>query len=196
MSLDAPWLVVGLGNPGARYANTRHNVGFMAAEAFVESHDSFAAWRERFDGLVSSCRVGAARCVVLRPQTFMNVSGKSVMAAARFHKVPTSQLVVLHDELDFDFGRVAVKTGGGHGGHNGLRDIMGRLGTPDFLRVRMGIGRPKHGRSDVSNWVLSEFDDSDAAELPDMIRMAQQAVTAVVTEGPARAMNLFNTTAS
>jgi len=196
MSLDAPWLVVGLGNPGARYARTRHNVGFMAAEAFVETHDSFAAWRERFDGLVSACRVSSSRCVVLRPQTFMNVSGKSVMAAARFHKVPVSQLVVVHDELDFEFGRVAVKTGGGHGGHNGLRDIVGHLGTPDFLRIRMGIGRPTHGRSDVSNWVLSEFDDSDAAELPDVIRLAHQAVTAVVTEGPEKAMNLFNTTAT
>ena len=118
------------------------------------------------------------------------------MAAARFHKVPASQLVVVHDELDFDFGRVAVKTGGGHGGHNGLRDIIGRLGTPEFLRIRLGIGRPKHGRNDVSNWALSEFDDSDVAEPPDMIRLACQAVTAVVTDGPAQAMNLFNTTAT
>ena len=194
MSTEAPWLVVGLGNPGRQYAETRHNVGFMAAQDFVATHDSYAAWRERFDANVSTCRVAGQRCVVLQPQTFMNLSGKSVVAAARFHKVPASQLVVLHDELDFDFGRVAVKVGGGHGGHNGLRDIVAKLGTREFIRVRMGIGRPRHGRADVSNWVLSGFDTSDAAELPDMIRQARQAATAVVSDGPDAAMNLFNTT--
>ena len=196
MSSEAPWLVVGLGNPGARYAETRHNVGFMVAEAFVGEHDAYASWRERFHGRVATCRVGSTRCVVLQPQTFMNVSGKSVVAAAGFHKVPISQIVVVHDELDFDFGRVAVKVGGGHGGHNGIRDIAGKLGTREFLRVRLGIGRPPAGRGDVSSWVLSGFDASDAAELPDSIRQARQAVTAVVAEGPDKAMNTFNTTTS
>ena len=190
MADEAPWLVVGLGNPGAQYAKNRHNVGFMAVERLVEAREPMPSWREKFHAHVSGCRVGGRRCVVLKPQTYMNRSGGSVQPAAKFHKVPPAQVVVVHDELDFPFGRLAVKDGGGHGGHNGLRDLVQRLGTRDFVRVRVGIGRPARG--DVADWVLSDFGPEDAAELPDVIDRARRAVEAVVTDGVVPAMNQFN----
>lgn len=191
---QAPWLVVGLGNPGAEYAGNRHNVGFMAVERLVEQHDLYAAWREKFNAKVATLRVGSARCVVIEPQTYMNRSGKSVVAASQFHKVPVGQIVVVHDELDFPYGRVAIKRGGGHGGHNGLRDIIKLLGDPEFVRVRVGIGRPPRGQPgrEVSNWVLSDFSADEQATLPDLVADAQRAVTAILQDGVAAAMNDIN----
>jgi PTH1 family peptidyl-tRNA hydrolase len=135
--------------------------------------------------------VGSVRVVVLEPQTFMNRSGRSVVAATQFYRVPPEQLVVVHDELDFDFGRVAVKRGGGHGGHNGLRDIIGQSGSPEFVRVRVGIGRPTRG-ADVSGWVLQGFDAADGAALPEVLDRACHAITTVLTRGLAAAMNETN----
>jgi len=190
----APWLVVGLGNPGSEYAKNRHNVGFMAVERFVEQHDIHAAWRDKFKARTASLRVGSHRCVVLAPQTFMNCSGESVVPAAAFHKVPLEQIVVVHDELDFEFGRVAIKRGGGHGGHNGLRNIIKLLGKPEFVRVRVGIGRPPRGQPgrEVSSWVLSDFTADQQATLPDLVADAERAVTAILSQGTAAAMNQIN----
>jgi PTH1 family peptidyl-tRNA hydrolase len=135
---------------------------------------------------------GRQRCVVLRPQTYMNRSGGSVVPAAQFHRVPPPQIVVVHDEIDFPPGRLAIKKGGGHGGHNGLRDIVTQLGSADFLRIRLGVGRPVHG--EVADYVLSEFsaDQQDAAE--DLARRAAAALTCMMTDGVVMAMNKFNTT--
>ena len=190
----APWLIVGLGNPGSEYAKNRHNVGFMAVERLVERHDLYAAWRDKFKAKVASLRIGDQRCVVVKPQTYMNRSGQSVGPAATFHKVPVEQVVVVHDELDFPFGRVAIKRGGGHGGHNGLRDIIKHLPSPEFIRVRVGIGRPPRGQPgrDVSNWVLSDFSGDEAIALPDLVADAERAVSAILADGVARAMNDIN----
>lgn len=192
MAEQAPWLLVGLGNPGPKYAANRHNIGFMVVERWLDRHGvpGASGWREKFHGRFSTATGTFGRAVVLEPQTFMNRSGKSVAAAATFYRVPPEQLVVVHDELDFPVGRLAVKKGGGHGGHNGLRDIIASLGTREFVRVRVGIGRPAH--HDVTSWVLSDFGPEDAALLPDVVDRAEQAVTCVMTDGVVAAMNTFN----
>lgn len=190
MADQVPWLVVGLGNPGARYARNRHNVGFMAVEALRARESPPPSWSERYKGLVATARVGGQRCVLLRPMTFMNRSGASVVAAASFYRTPPAQILVIHDEIDFPFGRLAVKQGGGHGGHNGLRDIIQALGSRDFPRIRLGVGRPTRG--EVSDYVLSDFDPSDAAELPDLLDRACEAAITTLTLGVSAAMNRHN----
>ncbi|MCB1353690.1 MAG: aminoacyl-tRNA hydrolase [Rhodobacteraceae bacterium] len=147
-------LFVGLGNPGAKYARNRHNVGFMAVEAIAEAH-GFAPWRGKFSGQVSEGRLGREKVILLKPETFMNLSGDAVQAAAAFYKIPPGDITVFHDELDLGPGKLRVKTGGGHAGHNGLRSITAHLG-PDFQRVRIGIGHPGNKKL-VSNYVLGDF---------------------------------------
>ena len=196
MADAAPWLLVGLGNPGREYAHNRHNVGFMAVERWLDRQLPAGAgspWREKFHARTATARTGSEQVVVLEPQTYMNRSGKSVVAAMQFYRVPPDRVVVVHDELDFDFARLAVKRGGGHGGHNGLRDIMAQLGHGDFVRVRVGIGRPVRG-GDVAGWVLQDFGSDDAAVLPDLLDRASHAITTVLTRGVAAAMNEINTT--
>ena len=193
--MDAtPWLIVGLGNPGARYARTRHNVGFMALAAFAAAqwpaHLGAPRWTEKWKGLTATLSCGAQRCVLLQPQTFMNRSGASVVPAAQFHRVPPPQIVVVHDEIDFPLGRLAIKKGGGHGGHNGLRDIVQQLGSADFLRLRLGVGRPVHG--EVADYVLSDFSPDEQGPVLDMVERAVVALTCMMTDGVVMAMNKFN----
>ena len=193
----APWLVVGLGNPGAEYAGNRHNVGFMAVERWLDRHWPAGIgdpWRDKFHGRYASTQGSFGRAYVLQPQTFMNRSGKSVLAAAQFFRVPVKQIVVVYDEIDFPFGRIAIKKGGGHGGHNGIRDMVTLLPSPDFIRVRVGVGRPVRG-GDVSGWVLGNFRDNDLAELPEVLDRAEAAISAIVEHGVAKAMNAINQTA-
>ena len=196
MSSTAPWLVVGLGNPGPRYAKNRHNVGFMVVERFVDGlavPSGPVTWKDKFKAKVAAVTADIGRCVCVLPQTFMNCSGESVQPAAAFHKVPPPRIVVIHDELDFEFGRIAIKKGGGHGGHNGLRDIIEKIGSRDFLRIRFGIGRPGRGNhGDVSAWVLNDFPAIEAAELPDHIDTASSCIRALFEKGVGPAMNEFN----
>jgi peptidyl-tRNA hydrolase, PTH1 family len=151
-------LIAGLGNPGARYAANRHNIGFMAAEAIARRH-GLGAWRRRFQGETADGMIGNARAVVLKPLTFMNESGRAVGEAMRFYNLEPADVVVLHDELDLPPGKVRVKTGGGHAGHNGLRSIQAHIG-PDFHRVRLGIGHPGI-KELVHAYVLHDFAKSD-----------------------------------
>jgi PTH1 family peptidyl-tRNA hydrolase len=147
-------------------------------------------WREKFSGVYTR----GDDVMVLKPMTFMNVSGDSVQPAAAFVKVEPANVVVLHDELDLPWGDVRLKLGGGHAGHNGLRSIIGRLGTPDFVRVRIGIGRPPPGfRGEVADFVLQDFDSAERAELPDVLARAVSAVNAVIEKGFAAAQNVVNT---
>jgi PTH1 family peptidyl-tRNA hydrolase len=195
---STPWLVVGLGNPGPEYAANRHNVGFMVVERWVDRHATVGAgpvgWKNQWKGRTCSLQVEIdrqrIRCVVLEPLTYMNRSGESVRAAVDFLRVGLERVIVVHDELDFEFGRLGVKRGGGHGGHNGLRDLIKQLGSPEFVRVRVGIGRPVHG--DVSHWVVSDFAGDDAAAVPELVDRATQALTCLLVEGLASAMNQFN----
>lgn len=192
MADAVPWLLVGLGNPGAAYAGHRHNLGFMTVERWVDRHGGAGAWRDKFNARTTTVATPWARVVVLLPQTYMNRSGSSVGPAAGFFHVPPSQIVVVHDEIDFEVGRVAIKRGGGHGGHNGLRDLIANLGSPEFTRIRMGVGRPTRG--EVADWVLCDFPAAErSTTLPDMIDRGEAAITAILRDGVAAAMNAVNT---
>lgn len=155
-------LLVGLGNPGPRYAGNRHNIGFMALEAIAERH-RLPGWRERFQGFVCEGQIGEERAMLLKPMTYMNESGRAVGAAMRWLKLNPAEVIVLHDELDLAPGKLRVKTGGGVAGHNGLRSIAAHIG-PDFRRVRLGIGHPGH-RDQVHRYVLGDFVKADVAWL-------------------------------
>lgn len=159
-------LFVGLGNPGARYAGNRHNIGFMAITRLAEVQRA-SPWRSKFQGDVAELRLGADRLILLRPTTYMNESGRSVQEAARFFQLGLDRITVFHDELDLAFGRVRVKVGGGHAGNNGIRSIAGHMG-PDFQRVRLGIGHPGH-KDLVSHYVLSDFSKAERAHVDDLV---------------------------
>ena len=175
-------LFVGLGNPGAKYAGNRHNIGFMALDAIAAAH-GFAPWRSKFQGQVSEGRLGGTRVVLLKPETFMNLSGQSVGEAMRFFKIDPPDVVVFHDELDLAPGKLRLKQGGGHAGHNGLRSIHWHIGE-DYARVRLGIGHPGH-KDRVAGYVLSDFAVADQAWLDDMMRgIAEGAPMLAAGEGP------------
>ncbi|MHA6297376.1 aminoacyl-tRNA hydrolase [Devosia sp. CAU 1758] len=165
-------LLVGLGNPGAQYAGNRHNIGFMAVDAIAAAH-GISTWKTKHGGLLAEGSVGGERVLLLKPQTFMNKSGDSVQQAARFFKIPVSDIVVFYDELDLAPGKVRVKTGGGNGGHNGLRSIDPQIGL-DYKRVRLGIGHP--GKENVTHHVLGDFAKADKAWLDPLLHeIARQA---------------------
>ncbi len=159
-------LFVGLGNPGGQYARNRHNIGFMAVDAIASRH-AFGPWRGKFQGSLAEGRLGTEKVLLLKPETFMNLSGDSVRAAAQFYKIPPEDIVAFHDELDLAPGRVRVKKGGGHAGHNGLRSIAAHMG-PDFVRVRLGIGHPGDKRR-VTAHVLGDFAKADAEWLEPLL---------------------------
>lgn len=190
-------LVVGLGNPGKKYERNRHNVGFMVVERLARAH-GLPDFKEKFSAVWTKGEIaaGGARHAValLEPQTYMNLSGDSVQPAAAFLKVEPARVIVVHDELDLSWRDVRLKVGGGHAGHNGLRSIIQRLGTPEFVRVRVGVGRPPPGfRGDVADFVLADFDALERSELPDVVDRAVTAIERVVADGLAAAMNAVNT---
>ena len=187
------WLVVGLGNPGREYASHRHNVGFMVVEELA-SRLRADPLREKFSGLWTKASRGEEQVVLLEPQTFMNESGRSVQPTAAFFKVAPAHVLVVHDELDLPFGDVRLKLGGGHAGHNGLRSIIAALGTPEFPRLRFGVGRPPKGfRGEVADFVLTGFDGDERARTGELVRAAVDAALEVVDKGLAPAMNRLNT---
>jgi PTH1 family peptidyl-tRNA hydrolase len=187
---DAPTLVVGLGNPGPRYAGNRHNVGFLVADEIADRIGGrFKAHRGGAD--VMEGRLAGHRVVLAKPRSFMNTSGGPVVATARFFTVPQDKLVVVHDELDLPFGTIRLKLGGGEGGHNGLRSITKSLGTRDYHRVRFGIGRPP-GRMDPADFVLRDFALAERKELAFTIDRCADAVEALVCSGLEAAQNLFH----
>jgi peptidyl-tRNA hydrolase, PTH1 family len=182
-------LVVGLGNPGREYAGHRHNVGFMVADELARR--TGASFRSKFNGELAEARLDGARVAFLKPQTFMNESGRSVASAARFFKVDPDALLVVHDEGDFDLGRLQVREGGGLAGHNGLRSIARALGTQDFLRLRVGVGRPERGDPrPLADYVLSNFAPQDDAE--SVVARAADAVETVVRDGLEAAQKRYN----
>jgi PTH1 family peptidyl-tRNA hydrolase len=186
-SLDL--LVAGLGNPGREYARHRHNIGHLVADELARRHGG--SWRSKFSGDLSELRIGDARVALLKPMTYMNESGRSVGAAARFFKVPAEQLLVVHDEGDFDLGRLQARLGGGLAGHNGLRSIAQTLGTQEFLRLRIGVGRPERGDPrPLADYVLSDFAPQDDAE--SIVARAADAVETLVAEGLESAQQRFN----
>ncbi len=160
-------LIVGLGNPGAKYAHNRHNIGFMAVDQIASDH-GFSPWRSKFQGQIAEGRFGSAKVTLLKPETFMNLSGQAVGEAMRYLKLAPEDVIVFHDEIDLVPGKVRLKTGGGHAGHNGLRSIHGHIG-PDYDRVRLGVGHPGH-KDAVPGYVLRDFPKADADWLDDLLR--------------------------
>lgn len=179
-------LWVGLGNPGAKYAGNRHNIGFMALDRIAADH-GFSPWRKAFQGLVSEGRLGTEKVALLKPETFMNLSGQSVQAAVAFWKLPLANLTVFHDELDLAPGKLRLKQGGGHAGHNGLRSIHDHLGDA-YARVRLGIGHPGH-KDAVAAYVLHDFAKADAAWLEELLHGISDGAQALAEGDGQRFMN-------
>ena len=193
MTEDAPWLVVGLGNPGREYAANRHNVGFMVADLLASRIGARFGRHKRAVAEVAEGRLGfgGPKLILAKPLTFMNLSGAPVVALAQFFKVPVDNVVAVHDELDLPYGQVRVKRGGGEGGHNGLRSMSKSLGSREYLRVRFGVGRPP-GRQDPADFVLSNFSGAENKELDFLIDRAADAVEAVVVGGLEPAQNTYH----
>lgn len=185
------WLVVGLGNPGRRYAGTRHNAGYLVLDVLAgRTGGKFKAHKSGADVIES--QLAGHPAVFARPRAYMNVSGTPVAAVRRFFKVPVDRLIVVHDDLDLGFGSLRLKQGGGNGGHNGLRSVSQSLGEPGFLRVRFGIGRPP-GRMDPVAYVLSEFSAAERKDLDVHVERAADAVTSIGRDGLAVAQNAYHT---
>jgi PTH1 family peptidyl-tRNA hydrolase len=183
-------LLVGLGNPGPKYERTRHNVGFRIAEDAARKL-GVALDQTRWNAVLGQGRSGGEQVAVLLPQTYMNASGESVGHAARFWKVEAGSLVVVHDDMDLEFGRIQVKVSGGDGGHNGLKSLRQHLGTADYARVRFGVGRPP-AEWDGADWVLAKFSSAEEEQLKSLVPQAAEAAVAALVEGPLLAMNRFN----
>ena len=179
-------LIVGLGNPGTKYAGNRHNIGFMALDRIASDH-GFSPWRSKFQGQVSEGRFGSDKVILLKPETFMNLSGQSVGEAMRFHKLEPADVIVFHDEIDLAPAKVRVKTGGGHAGHNGLRSIHSHIG-PDYDRVRLGVGHPGH-KDAVPGFVLRDFAKADQDWLDDVLRGISDGIEKLVNDESGKFLN-------
>jgi PTH1 family peptidyl-tRNA hydrolase len=182
-------LVAGLGNPGREYAATRHNVGWLVVDQLAARHGG--SWRSKFSGQLAEVRLGDMRLALLKPETYMNESGRSIAAAARFFKVDPGALLVVHDDVDLDEGRLQARLGGGLAGHNGLRSIAQALGAQGFLRLRIGVGRPGRGdRRSIADYVLSEFDPH--VDVGELVGRSADAVETMAREGLEAAQQRFN----
>lgn len=194
---SGPWLVVGLGNPGPTYAHTRHNVGFWAIDDLADRLGASFALASRHSSAVTTTTLPASpgadaiKLVLAKPTTYMNESGRAVRSVAAFHKIDPSHIIAIHDELDLDPGRLRIKQGGGDNGHNGLKSMRAHLGTGDFTRVRVGIGRP-NGRQPAADWVLAKLKPSDAEAMRVDAAVAADAVESFVRNGLDITQNLFN----
>ena len=182
-------LVAGLGNPGREYASTRHNVGWMVVDELARRHGG--SWRSKFSGQLTECRLDGAKLALVKPETYMNESGRSIAAAARFFKSPVESVLVVHDDVDLEEGRLQARPGGGLAGHNGLRSIAQAVGSQDFLRLRIGVGRPGRGdRRSVADYVLAPFEpETDVAGL---VGRSADALEAIVRDGLDAARQRFN----
>lgn len=204
------WLLVGLGNPGRKYERNRHNIGFRVLDELEQRH-GLGGYRSKFGGDVAAgmlaIRGRRHKALLLKPMEYMNLSGYAVQRAAQFHDIEPERIIVIHDEIDIDFGRLKLKAGGGHGGHNGLRSIIEQLGSRDFVRVRVGVGKPGPGQQAgavaahtgaasrdrrVAGYVLSDFPSELATEVDDLVRTAADATEAIVDRGLEAAMNEFH----
>lgn len=182
------YLIVGVGNPGPEYELTRHNIAWDCLDKYPPVQGT--VWKSKFKGLFTSFEQSGNKFYVLKPQTYMNLSGESVQALMKFFKIPLSNIIVLHDDIDLDFGLLVFKKGGGLAGHNGLRSISKLCGGPNFMRLRLGVGRPKYG--DVSNWVLSKFTGDDLIMLDRYFELVSSALDEFTSRGFERASNKFS----
>lgn len=187
----AEWLLVCLGNYGQKYENTRHNIGFMAAERLIEKRD-LKCNRLRFRALTEVIDFGSARVLLMMPQTYMNLSGEAVGEAARFYKIPADHVVVISDDISLPLGKVRVRGSGSAGGHNGLKNIIAHLGTDAFPRVKVGVGAPENPEHDVVDWVIGSFSASEKKIVDEALDRALGAAECVIEKGVAEAQNRFS----
>ena len=185
------WILVFLGNPGAKYAGSRHNVGFMTAEV-LEKRLNVRIDRLRFKALTALAELGGEKVLLMKPQTYMNNSGEAVGEAARFYKIPPEHIIVVSDEISLPIGRIRIRPKGSAGGHNGLKSIIAHLGTDAFPRIRLGVGAPPHPDYDMADWVLGVFRDQDAVDITDAAKRAAEAVECYITLGAEKTMNRYN----
>ncbi len=185
------WLVVFLGNPGTKYEMTRHNAGFMAGDAMAKAQGA-AINRSRFKALTGICDIGGETVMLMKPQTFMNLSGEAVAQAVSFYKLAPDHVIVVSGEIALPIGKLRIRTKGSAGGHNGLKNIIALLGTDQFPRIRIGVGAAPHPDYDMADWVLSSFKGKDAEDILAAAARAAEAVECYITKGADRAMNLYN----
>lgn len=190
-SVGVSWLAVFLGNPGPRYEGTRHNAGFMAGDALAKAKGA-AINKVRFRALTATVDVGGEKLMLMKPQTYMNLSGEAVSQAVKFYRIPPEHVIVVSDEVSLPIGKLRVRTKGSAGGHNGLKSIIACLGTEEFPRIRIGVGAPPHPDYDMADWVLSTFRNQDAEDMAKAAARAAEAVECYIRSGPERAMNLYN----
>lgn len=185
------WLVVFLGNPGSKYTGTRHNVGFMTADV-AEKETGAKISRLKFKALTATCTIGGEQVMLMKPQTYMNLSGESVKPAAQFYKIPPEHIIVISDDVSMPTGKLRIRTKGSAGGHNGLKSIIAQLGSDAFPRIKIGVGSPPHPDYDMADWVLGTFKNQDAEDIAAAVKRAYEAVETYISQGPDRAMNKYN----
>ncbi len=190
-SPSSSYLIAGLGNPGNKYASNRHNIGFQCVDLLALKH-GISVGRKRFSGLLGEGRIGGDRVVLLQPQTFMNDSGLAVAPASRWFKIPPERILVIYDDLDLPLGKLRIRLGGSSGGHHGIDSIIQELGSGEFVRLRVGIGRPARGLADPIDYVLEDFDAEQRPIIAETRERVAQAVGAILAEGVLQAMNTFN----
>ena len=185
------WLLVGLGNPGDQYENTRHNVGFMVADELAERHN-IPVQRLKFRALTNTVTVGDRKVLLMKPVTYMNLSGEAVREAAAFYKIPPERVLVISDEVSLAPGKIRVRRSGSAGGHNGLKNIIAHLGTDQFPRIRLGVGQKPHPDYDMADWVLGKFQGEDKKAVEAAVKKAADAAECLIREGVDKAMNQYN----
>lgn len=185
------WILACLGNPGARYEDTRHNVGFHAADALAR-RDGFRVDKLRFKALTAAAELGGEKVLVMKPQTMMNLSGRAVREAAQFYKIPAERVLVIFDDISLPVGKLRVRPGGSAGGHNGIKDIIAQMGTDAFPRVKIGVGGKPRPDYDLADWVLGRPTAAEWTVLEETILRALDAAACVIAEGPERAMSRYN----
>ena len=190
-SAAVDWLVVGLGNPGAKYEHTRHNMGFLTVDLLAEEK-GVKLNKVKFKAAYNVLSFAGARCLVMKPQTYMNLSGEAVGAAARFYKIPPEHILVVSDDIDLPVGKLRLRAFGSAGGHNGLKNIIQHLGSDRFPRIKVGVGSPKQAGYEVVDWVIGMPVGEEQKILLDALDRAAQAIPAVITQGMDKAMNRFN----
>ena len=190
-SSGVEWLVVGLGNPGDKYENTRHNVGFLTVDELAE-RARVPVQRLKHRALTNTVELGGARVLLMKPVTYMNLSGEAVGEAARFYKIPPERVLVISDDVSLPIGKLRIRKGGSAGGHNGLKSIIQHLGTDQFPRIKIGVGEKPHPDYDMADWVLSKFTGEDLKTIQAAVKKAADAVACYLENGPDKAMNRFN----